>query len=94
MSITRGLFTPYYYGPIGFIHIFNTHVLPRAPAHTRRSYNMIRLCTDARANTHAHIQHLSIPFQITTFGKEYEAVDTMTTYLFHDNSGGFIDDIC
>ena len=43
--------------------------------------------------THAHIQDLSIPFQIATFGKEYEAVNTMTIYFFHDNSAGFID-IC
>ena len=34
----------------------NTHVLPRAPAHTYRSYNMMRLCTDARANTHASLR--------------------------------------
>ena len=37
---------------------------------------------------------LSIPFQIATFGKEYEAVNTMTIYFFHDNSGGFIVHIC
>ena len=55
---------------------------------------MMRLCTDARANTHAHIQDLSLPFQIATFATEYEAVNTVTIYIFHDNSGGFIDDIC
>ena len=93
MSITRGLFTPYYYGPIGFIHMYRHTRTPTCTG-THRSYNMMRLCTDARANTHAHIQDLSIPFQIATIGKEYEAVNTMTIYLFHDNSGGFIDDIC
>ena len=37
---------------------FHTYVqtLPRAPAHTYRSYNMMRLCTDARANTHASLR--------------------------------------
>ena len=31
---------------------------------------------------------------MATFDKEYEAVNAMTIYLFHDNSGVFIDDIC
>ena len=28
------------------------------------------------------------------FDKEYAAFNAMTIYFFHDNSGGFIDDIC
>ena len=99
MSITRGLFTPYHYGPIGFIHMYR-HT--RTPTCTGTHSQIIQYdatmhrCTREHACviTHAHIQDLSIPFQIATFGKEYEAVNTMTIYLFHDNSGGFIDDIC
>ena len=81
---------------------FHTYVQTRTPMCTGTHSQTIQYdatmhrCTREHAcvYTHAHLQDLSIPFQIATFGKEYKAVNTMTIYLFHDNSGGFIDDIC
>ena len=85
MNITRGLFISYYYSPIGFIRIYTrTPILSRAPAHTQIIQYDVTMHRFTREHTyvikHTHIQDLSIPFQITTFGKEYEAVNTMTIY--------------
>ena len=65
---------------------FHTYVQTHAYSHVHRYTQIIQYdaimhrCTREHACviTHAHIQDLSIPFQIATFGKEYEAVDTMT----------------
>ena len=83
---------------------FHTYAQTHTSSHVHRhthsqiiQYDVtMHRCTREHAYviTHAHIQDLSIPFHIATFGKEYEAVNTMTIYFFHDNSGAFIDDIC
>ena len=74
----------------------DAHVLSRARTQIMQCDVTMHRCTREHAYviTHTDLQDLSIPFQIATFGKEYEAVDTMTIYFFHDNSGGFLDDIC
>ena len=63
----------------------DAHIFSRVPAHTQIiQYDVTkRRCARGHAyfNTHTHIRYLSISFQIATFGKEYEAVNTMTIYF-------------